>query len=185
MTLLFLLLGLSIQTKSLSQNIESDTITEQLHVEMAVTNWANDTFIKHENYLFKGFTVQFTDDYTIQAMRIELYEEKISILTSDKEGGTYPGTDENFQTELRALEGSIQKVKNILATIERVDHYEIQFWSNIQCMDGITVYYELLMKIDSNFTILEAVENSSIGKRVEGSKIAYQKKENQIRVIEK
>lgn len=178
-------MGLSIQTNSLTQNIESDTITEQLQVEMAVTNWANETFIKHENYLFKGYTVQFTDDYTIQAMRLELYEEKISILRRDKERGTYPGSEENFQTELRALEASVEKVKNILTTIERVDHYEIQFWSNIQCMDGITVYYELFMKIDSNFTILEAVENSSIGKRVEGSKIAYQKKENQIKVIEK
>ncbi len=185
MTIFLLLFGFSFHGGNAIQTDELDTISAQTQVELAVVDWANTTFIQHQNYLFKGYQVYFTDEYTIQAMRITFYEEKISNLKFDKESGTYEGTIEDFQSEIKTYEDAIQKVKNILLNIQKVDHYEIQFWSNIQCMDGITVYYELLIKIDSNMNILEAIENSSIGKKVAGSKIAYQPGEHPIRVLEK
>ena len=63
---------------------------------------------------------------------------------------------------------------------------QIHFWSNIQTQDGIRVYYELNMKLNNDYEVIEAIENSSIGKKNQDSRIAYKPRNTVfVEVIEK
>lgn len=164
---------------------EPDSAADQLKVEQAVIQWADAVFKKHENYKFEQFKPFYTDDYFIQTMRIELYAEKIAALEKKKTDGDYTGTEEAFQSDIKKLSGAIEKAKLALDKIDRVDYFQIHFWTNILTKDGITVYYELILKLDGNYAVTQATENSSIGKKGADSKIAYAKDAAGTRVIEK
>lgn len=159
--------------------------SDEVSVKAAVVNWADETFRHHESYKFDQYRVAYTDEYFIQTSRIELYEEKIALLKSDKAAGKYSGSDVQFEKDLARYEESIADATEKCKTIEPIDHYSIHFWSNIMTDDGITVYYELIVMLDSKFTITQATENSSIGKKSPTSKISYNKDISSTRVIEK
>lgn len=182
MNLLLLLISLT----SLAQtSVRANESIDQMKTQAAIINWADQLFIKHSDYKFDELSVFETDEYTMQSLRIQLYEEKIQALNAAKENGTYAGTSESLENDLNKLDTKRTQTKELIASIQRVDYYETHFWTNIQTMDGITVYYELIIKQNHLFEILEAHENSSIGKRGTGSKIAYKPLPLMPKVIEK
>lgn len=183
MTTLFLLIQLSFFSNGIPTDIDSSA--DQIKVESAVVNWANASFISHSNYKFEHFKAFYTDDYFIQTMRIEMYEEKIKSLKQKKANGTYNGSDENYNADLNKLTGAVEKAKATINNIDRVTHYQTHFWTNIQTKDGITVYYELNIKLNNDYQVIEALENSSIGKKNSDSKIAYKSGNSQVTVVEK
>lgn len=183
MTTLFLLIQLSFLNPGIPTDIDSSE--DEMKVKTSVVDWANSSFLSHSSYKFEHFKAFYTDDYFIQTKRIELYEEKAEELKEKKANGTYTGSDENYSTDLNKFNRAVQKSKAIVKTIDRVTHYHIHFWTNIQTKDGITVYYELNMKLDNDYTVTEALENSSIGKINEDTKIAYKSGNSQVAVVEK
>lgn len=185
MNLLFQLLTvLNLGLSYPQQDIDSSE--DQKKVEKLVVEWADASFVKHENYKFEHFKAFYTDEYFIHTMRIEMYEEKITDLKKRKETGSYSGTEEQYKEELGQLEGALKKAMDADASgIKKVTHYQVHFWSNIQTVDGITVYYELIVKLDNDYQITEAIENSSIGKKSSETKIVYKKGVETVQVSEK
>ena len=154
-------------------SVRDNESIDQTNTQAAIINWADQLFIKHSDYKFDELSVFETDEYTMQSLRMQLYEEKIHALNAAKENGTYAGTSESLERDLNKLDTKLTQTKELIASIQRVDYYETHFWKNIQTTDGITVYYELIIKQNHLFEIIEARENSSIGKKGTGSKIAY------------
>lgn len=183
--LLHLITLVLLNTAPLAPTDDIDSSQDQIKVEQAVVEWANATFIKHENYKFEHFKAFYTDEYFIQTSRIEMYNDKIESLKTKKENGEYHGSDEQFNADVQKLTDAIKKAEDISKKIDRVTHYETHFWTNIQTKDGITVYYELIVKLNNDYTVVEAVENSSIGKKGPDSKIAYKKESGTLLVLEK
>jgi hypothetical protein len=77
--------------------------------------------------------------------------------------------------ELSKLENLILKAEKDLKEnpAEKIDYQTINFWSNVQTSDGITVYYEFKMTLNSDLEITKAIENSSIGKKNPQTAILY------------
>ena len=159
--------------------------TAQDSVQIAVINWADEVFHHHESYKFEQFRIEYTDDYFIQTSRVELYEEKVAEMKAAKANGTYTGSETQYEKDLARFEAAISDAKEKCKTIDPVDHYSIHFWSNIMTDDGITVYYELIIRLDSHYIVESVAENSSIGKKNSDSKITYKKSCTGIRVVEK
>ncbi|NOQ73751.1 MAG: hypothetical protein GQ574_17215 [Crocinitomix sp.] len=183
MTTLFLIIQLSFLNPGIPTDIDSSE--DEAKVETAVVNWANSSFLSHSNYKFEQFKAFYTDDYFIQTARIELYGDKITALKEKKANGEYTGSEETYFADINKLTRAVEKSKAIIKTIDRVTHYQIHFWTNIQTRDGITVYYELNMKLDNDYKVIESLENSSIGKKNDASKIAYKAGNSEVLVIEK
>ena len=173
-SILYLIAFTLLSGPSAPQN-EIDSSADQPKVEQAVVNWANTTFKRHQDYKFEHFKAFYTDEYFIQTMRLELYAEKIAALEKKKANGEYTGSDEVFNADVQKLKGAMDKAKATIEKIDPVEYFQIHFWSNILTKDGITVYYELILKLDGNYAVTEAMENSSIGKKGVESKIAYNK----------
>ena len=141
--------------------------------------------MSHSNYKFEQFKAFYTDDFFIHTARIEIYDDKITAIKDKKAKGEYTGSEENYFADINKLTRAVEKSKAIIKTIDRVTHYQIHFWTNIQTKDGITVYYELNMKLDNGYKVIEAFENSSIGKINADSNIAYKIGNSQVLVNEK
>jgi len=183
MNLFFLsIFGLSIFG---STSADTPTAGDQQNTERHILEWADALFINHSNYKFETLRVFETEEHSMQAMRIELYEGKINSLKQAKDDGTYAGSAEAYEADVKKLSDKLTQTHELLTKIQRVDHYETHFWTNIQTTDGITVYYELIIKQDHLFHVIEAIENSSIGKKGSGSKIAYKGTGVTPKVIEK
>lgn len=170
---------------SAAKPTDMDSAQDQQIVEKAVVSWADSLFVQHQNYKFDHFNAFYTDDYFIQTTRLETYEQKIADLEQKKEAGTYNGTEESYQDNLKKLKDALNHAKKTIGKIDRVSHYQIHFWSNIKTRDGITVYYELILTLNNDYEITAAIENSSIGKKNNESKIAYKAPTNLIKVMEK
>ncbi|MFT5822769.1 MAG: hypothetical protein ACI8ZM_004026 [Crocinitomix sp.] len=183
MTTLFLLIQLSFLNPGIPTDIDSSE--DETKVQTAVVSWADNSFLSHSNYKFEHFKAFYTDNYFIQTKRIELYEEKSAELKQKKASGMYTGSEENYSADLNKFKRAVEKSKAIVKTIDRVTYYQIHFWTNIQTKDGITVYYEIIVKLDNDYEVIEAIENSSIGKKNEDSKIAYKAGNSQVSVTEK
>lgn len=151
-----------------------DTSEDETKVKEAVVKWADATFYSHTEYRFENFYVFWSEDYEISLMRSDAYKEMLNDLEKDKAAGKYNGTDEAYEKEHSELQ---EKYNGILAdansSTNRVDYYQISFWSNIQTNDGITVYYEHIVKLNGNFEVTEAVINSAIGTKSDKTEIVY------------
>ena len=166
-----------------TENIDSSK--DQEMVEQEVVNWADRVFVHHTDYKFDYFKAHYTDDYFIQSMRIETYDEKIAELENRKDKGNYHGSEERYQADHQKLTDALDTAKVLIDKIDRVTHFESHFWTNIQTNDGMTVYYKLIVKLDNDYNVIEALENSSIGKKNTDTRIAYKKDVLGSRVIEK
>lgn len=183
-TLIFLLLISIYSINPQTNNLNAD-LTEQESVENAVTAWASTNFIYHEGEKFEQFRPFYTEEYSIQELRIEAYTEKIALVKEKKQAGTYTGSEDDYAKEIKKLEDALTHANELLLQAQRIDYFQIHYWTNIQTDDGITVYYELILKLNQNYEIIEALENSSIGKKSAASKIAYKPTTDLIKVIEK
>jgi hypothetical protein len=183
MTTLFLLIQLCLS--NLGTQTDIDSFEDEAKVKNSVLHWADNSFLSHSEYKFEHFKAFYTDDYFIHTKRIELYEEKTEQLKDKKENGTYNGSDEDYFSDLNKFKRATEKSKAIVKTIDRVTHYHIHLWTNIQTKDGITVYYEINLKLDNDYAVIEALENSSIGKINADTKIAYKVGNSEVPVLEK
>ncbi len=173
-TLLLFTLTSLLSIPAISQ--EEKTSPEELKVREAIVNWADETFYSHSDYRFENYHVFWTEEYEISMMRTEAYAEMLGDLEKDKKAGKYNGTDEEYDTEYGELkekyDGIVESGNNIT---NKADYYQISFWSNIQTNDGITVYYELVVKVSDAFIVTSATINSSIGTKSESTEIIYKK----------
>ncbi|MBD3637354.1 MAG: hypothetical protein HUJ25_08385 [Crocinitomicaceae bacterium] len=178
MKLFFYLLTLGTLTANtaFSQNFEIDSSEDEEKTKEAVLAWADSVFYMHKEWKFENFRPFYTEEYEIAFLRANAYKDRVEDLEKEKESGRYKGSDEEYEKEHKELQEAYLKIKEELENIQiRVTHFQIHFWSNIQTTDGITVYYEHIVKLDHNFNVTEAVINSAIGKKNEKTEILYKK----------
>ena len=153
-----------------------DSAEDEKKVTAAVVAWADSVFYQHVEYKFEHFRAEYTDEYYIMVMRANMYRKRVDELERKKSSGLYTKTDAEYTKELSDLKtawnGAQKEADNFP---QRASYYRVHFWSNIFTNDGITVYYEHIMRVDNDYKIVEAVENSSIGKKSEATKILYKK----------
>ena len=173
--LTFISLSLFGTIVSLPQD-EIDSTQDRVKVEKAVVAWADSTFYSHTNYKFENFRAEYSDDYFIAIERSKAYKERVADLEKAKAGGVYKGTQAEYDAEHKTLNDAYLKVQNEADNCKnRADYYLIHFWSNIQTTDGITVYYEHIVKLNNAYQVIEATINSAIGKKDENTLPIYKK----------
>lgn len=161
---------------SFSQDQEIDPTEDSIKVAAAVVQWADDTFYSHSEYKFDHFHAFYTEEFFIATMRSRMYKERLDLLEQKKKTGRYQKSDDEYAKEHEEMESAYLRVQSELDSMyNRVTHYEIHFWSNIQTNDGITVYYEHIVKLDNDYKVTEAVINSAIGKKSDKTEILYKK----------
>ena len=159
-----------------TQEQEIDSSEDEVKVKEAVVKWADTTFYSHSEYKFEKFYAFYTEEYFIQVMRSRMYKQRVEDIEKTKAAGRYKKTDAEYEKEHQELKDAYTKVQKDVDTFKfRVSHFQISFWSNIQTNDGITVYYEHILKLDNDYKVTEAVINSSIGKKSEATEILYAK----------
>jgi hypothetical protein len=175
----FLTAALLSTNLSYGQDQEIDSSEDEKKVKDATVIWADNTFYKHSDYKFEHFHAFYTEEYFIATMRTRMYKERLDLLESKKESGRYKKTEEEYQKEHTENKEAYTKVKNELDNMHnRVTHFEIHFWSNIQTNDGITVYYEHIVKLDNDYQVTSAEVHSAIGKKSDKTEILYKKNIN-------
>ena len=175
-----LTLGILTTNISYSQNFEIDSSEDEQKVKDAVVAWADATFYSHTDWKFENFHAFYTEEYEIAYLRTNAYKGRVDDLEKDKANGRYKKSDEEYEKEHKELEDAYLKIKSERdAVASRVDHFQIHFWSNIQTNDGITVYYEHIVKLDQNYNVIDATINSAIGKKSDKTEIVYKKDVNQ------
>lgn len=161
---------------SFSQDQEIDPSEDEKKVKESVIKWADSIFFIHKNFKFEHFKAFYTDEYFIQVMRSRMYEDRLNELEEDKKKGKYKKSDKEYEKEHSELKESCTNAKEDLENFKfRVSHYSIHFWSNVQTDDGITVYYEFIVKLNNDYNVTDAVINSSIGKKDKNTQIVYKK----------
>lgn len=180
MKLFLSLLTLSILTMSLvlppHGGDEIDSSKDETKVKEAVVSWADATFHAHSDYKFEKFHAFWTEEYEIAYMRSHAYQDMLTDLENDKKNGRFSGTEEAYQKEhdeLKAKYDEIQQQAGNMA--KRAEYFQISFWSNVQTNDGITVYYEFIVKLDNDYKVFEALINSAIGLKSDKTEIVYKK----------
>jgi hypothetical protein len=174
------LLGLTafilLTTFGFSQEQEIDSSEDEARVKEAVVKWADSVFYFHSEYKLEKFYAFYTDEYFIQVMRSKMYKERVEDIEKSKAAGRYKKSDTDYEQEHKDLKDAYIKIQTDVDNFKfRVSHFQISFWSNIQTNDGITVYYEHIVKLDNDLKVTEAVINSSIGKKSEATDILYAK----------
>lgn len=174
--LTFLSLTLLVSNMAYAQEQEIDDTEDEKLTMAAVVNWADSVFYSHSEYKFEHFKAFYTEEYFIAVMRSRMYKTRVEDLEADKKRGAYKKSDAEYDKEHKELEDAYLKVKKQADNMEqRVTHFQIHFWSNIQTNDGITVYYEHIVKLDNDYQVTEATINSAIGKKSEATAILYKK----------
>lgn len=155
---------------------EIDSSQDKIKVEKAVVAWADSTFYSHTNYKFENFRAEYSEEYFIATERAKAYKERVTDLEKEKSSGVYRGTQTEYDAEHKTLNDAYLKIQAEADNCKnRADYYLIHFWSNIQTTDGITVYYEHIMKLNNAYQVIEATINSAIGKKDENTKPIYKK----------
>lgn len=174
------ILACTICSQSLfAQDDEIDNTQDRAKVESAVVHWADSVFYAHSNYKFENFRAEYSEGYFIAVMRAKAYKERVTELEQDKAAGRFKGSQETYDTEHKTLSDAYTKAQTEADNYkERADYYLIHFWSNIQTTDGITVYYEHIVKLNNSYQVTEATINSAIGKKDENTRILYKKDVN-------
>lgn len=176
MKLLIALIGLGFFLSDPAPQQEIDSTEDEKLVKEAVVHWADSVFYMHKEYKFEHFKPFYTDEYFIQVMRANMYKKRVEDLERKKKNGQYTKSDEEYEKEHSELQETFEKAQEEADNFApRASHYRIHFWSNIQTNDGITVYYEHIMKLDNEYQVIEAVENSAIGKKSSATQILWKK----------
>lgn len=173
--LLLLIFGLVALTSITLQNPNSiDSSKDEELVKEHVLKWADSIFYFHENYRFEQFHAFYTEEYQIAVLRAQMYDDKLANLEKIKAKGYYKKTDEEYEKEHQEL---VTKNADLQKTAEnfenKVDYYQILFWSNIKTNHGITVYYSHNIKLDNDYKVTSAEIKSAIGKKNDKTKILY------------
>lgn len=159
-----------------AQDDEIDDTQDRIKVEAAVVRWADSVFFRHYEYKFENFHAEYSDDYFIAVMRAKAYKERVTDLEQEKAAGRFKGTQAEYDAQLSDLNAAAGKAQYEADNFkQRADYYLIHFWSNIQTTDGITVYYEHIVKLNNAYQVIEATINSAIGIKDENTQILYKK----------
>lgn len=174
--ILLLFIGLFSVFNVIGQDQEIDSSEDEERVKKAVVSWADSVFYMHKEYKFEKFHAFYTEEYFIQVMRSRMYKERVADLEKSKKAGRYKKSDAEYEKEHNQMKEAYEKVQLDVDNFKfRVSHFEIHFWSNIQTNDGITVYYEHIVKLDNDYRVNEAIINSSIGAKSDKTEIIYKK----------
>lgn len=150
--------------------------SDEERVQKAIISWADSIFYQYEEYRFEQFHAEYTDAYQIATLRLKMYQGKQDNLEKSKAKGFYKKTDAEYEKELHDLATKNNELKKIIENFKnKVEFYQILFWSNIKTNQGITVYYSHLVTLDNNYKVTSATIKSEIGKKNEKTKILYAK----------
>lgn len=151
-----------------------DASTDETIVKEHVVKWADTIFYYYDNPRFEQFHAQYTEEYEISQLRIEMYESKLKNLEKLKAKGFYKKTDEEYEAEHAALVTKIADLKVAEENIEqKAEYYQILFWANIKTNQGLTVYYSLDVRLNDDFNVTSHEIKSEVGKKNDKTKILY------------
>jgi len=173
--LILLISSFIILTSITLQNPNSiDSSKDEKLVKEKVISWADSIFYFHENYRFEQFHAFYTEEYQIAVLRAQMYGDKLANLEKLKSKGYYKKTDAEYEKEHQEL---VKKNEDLKQTAEnfqnKVEYYQILFWSNIKTNHGITVYYSHMVKLNNSYQVTSAEIKSAIGKKNDKTKILY------------
>ncbi len=158
------------------QGSKIDSSKDEELVKKHVLEWADTTFYYHEEYRFEQFHAFYTEEYQIAVLRAEMYESKLQNLEKLKAKGFYKKTDAEYEKEHSELDKKVKDLNQAKDNFKnKVEYYQILFWSNIKTNHGITVYYSHLIKLDNDYKVISAEIKSEIGKKNDKTKILYAK----------
>jgi len=158
------------------QGNKIDSAKDEEKVKQRVLLWADTTFYHHEEYRFEQFHAFYTEEYQIAVLRAEMYQSKLANIEKLKAKGFYKKTDEEYEKEHTELKEKVKGLNEAKLNFKnKVEYYQILFWSNIKTNHGITVYYSHLVKLDNDYNIISAEIKSEIGKKNDKTKILYAK----------
>lgn len=151
-----------------------DTAQIEQNVQKSVLEWADQTFKSYDNPRFENLSVFYSDAYQMWQMRPAMLRRRMKRLNKLYKRGKTDLTEDEYKEEKSKLNKQIKDAQKRLENIDNfADRITISFWANIQTNDGITVQYEHIVSLDSDYNVTDAKVNSSIGKKSENTKIVY------------
>ncbi len=161
---------------TLQNTKDIDSTQDEEKVKKSVLEWADTTFYFHEEYRFEQFHAHYTDEYSIAYLRANMFKTKMDNLKKSKEKGFYKKSDADYEAELSDIESKYNEMSTKAENFpNKVEFYEILFWSNIKTNHGITVYYSHHVKLNNDYQVISAEIKSAIGKKNESTEIIYAK----------
>lgn len=173
--LILFIFSIVVLTSVTLQNPNSiDSSKDEKVVKDKIISWADSIFYFHENYRFEQFHAFYTEEYQIAILRSQMYGDKLTNLEKLKTKGYYKKSDEDYKKEHDDLVKKNAELKKTADSfVNKVEYYQILFWSNIKTNHGITVYYSHMIKLNNSYQVTSAEIKSAIGKKNDKTKILY------------
>lgn len=155
-----------------------DSSEDEKKVKAAVDAWVDHNIHKWEGKKYDRFHAFYTEEFEMESIKVNMYTNQLENLERRKKMGKYTKSDQDFESEKKALQEKIAKTKSQLNDFKpRVTYYEVYLWSNIQCKNGLVLYMEIYFKLNDNYEVTSHRINSSIGGEKDPSKnqIMYKK----------
>lgn len=147
---------------------------DELKVESAVEKWAAETFYKNDGKKFEHFRAEYSDEFYIYKLKIEMYEKKLRVIQGQNEKGSYPKSPEEFVKEKADLENKITMFKEMAKTCKpKVYQYSIKYWTNVQLSNGILVYYSFDVVLNDDYKVISHTVADKIGDKDDNATIVY------------
>lgn len=148
--------------------------SDELKVESAVEKWAAETFYKNDGKKFEHFRAEYSDEFYIYKLKIEMYEKKLRVIEGQNSKGSYPKSPEEFTKEKAELEKKIGMFKEMAKTCKpKVYQYSIKYWTNVQLSNGILVYYSFDVVLDDDYKVVSHKVADKIGDKDDNATIVY------------
>lgn len=159
---------------TLSEPDTSEQDSEETKVMLAVENWANSTFYKNDGKKFERFYADYSDEFYIYKLKIEMYEKKLRTITNQQKNGSYPKGEEDYKKESTELTNKIASFSKMAANVKpKVSQYTIKYWTNVQMSNGILMYYSFNLVLDDDYKVISHKIVDKIGDKGDDATIVY------------
>lgn len=146
---------------------------DQQHVEKAVIEWADSTFMEYNEPRFEKYRANYTDEYLIASMRVKSIDRRISEIRKEYTMGKYQGSEQEFTNTMEDLKKRRKEAKeNNKDFHPKVTNYVITFWSNIKLDSGVFNYVQHKIILNDNYEVVKSKIVGNIGDN-ENAKIVY------------
>jgi hypothetical protein len=152
----------------------SEQNVEESKVRSAVENWASSTFYKNDGKKFERFYADYSDEFYIYKLKIEMYEKKLRTISTQQKNGSYPKSNEEFNKESTDLTNKIASFNEMAASVKpKVSQYTIKYWTNVQMSNGILMYYSFNVVLDDDYKVISHKIVDKIGDKGDNATIVY------------
>lgn len=153
---------------------QGQTEAEKESIKKAVNQWADKTFVEWDSPRFEKFKPQLSPDYyalTVQKQMLEEFKEEIVFNFNESKSDR---TLEEVKEDTAKTSKNIKELEKIMEQFpNKYKGYEVYWWANIKTNNGLTVYYQHLVKLDEHYKVVHAKVSSYIGKDRDDIKILY------------